>query len=246
MKIMISFTGILKYSIYLFIAGWMFFLGIMVGRGNSPVTFDTQGFQDRLQTIATEFGHKKDAPKKIDLKFYDVLKKPAAEEGDLAKRKTLEIIPKKEPVHIAQTDARKIQTKTKTSLKKKTYKIKKEVNKTKQIVKSVSVTPPKKRVSKKTIKLKNTEPPKKILGRYTIQIAAYKEFKDAVTQMAILEKKGFSSYRQKTIKNGITWYRIRTGSFVTYDDAKKFKAKLDKAKINSMIIKKEDHENIKG
>ena len=57
----------------------MFFLGIMVGRGTSPVTFDTQKFQKRLETIASEFGEKKDTPEKVDLKFYDVLDQPAPE-----------------------------------------------------------------------------------------------------------------------------------------------------------------------
>ncbi|MCK5836987.1 MAG: hypothetical protein KAH09_06940 [Desulfobacula sp.] len=50
---MISFKRILKYLIYTFIAGWMFLLGIMVGRGTSPVTFDTQKFQKRLEAIAS-------------------------------------------------------------------------------------------------------------------------------------------------------------------------------------------------
>ena len=74
------FKGLLKYSIYIFIAAWMFFLGIIVGRGNSPVKFDTQKFQKRLETIAHDFGVQKKIPGKIDLKFYDVLDRPELEE----------------------------------------------------------------------------------------------------------------------------------------------------------------------
>jgi len=64
--------------------------------------------------------------------------------------------------------------------------------------------------------------------------------------MAILEKKGISSYRVKGSKNGVTWYRVRSGSFANFDEATEFKKKLDKIKINSMIIKRDDNEDIKG
>ena len=237
---MISFKGILKYLIYLFIAGWMFLLGIMVGRDTSPVKFDTQKFQKRLEIIANEFGEKKGTRKKIDLKFYDVLDRPVPEEGVPPKKKPLEIIPKKETITIADTISRK------TSRKKQTFK--QEANRVKTETKDLKPV----EIKTKTVSLKKSKPSEKLTdnkvlkGKYTIQIAAYKNFKDAITQMAVLEKKGFSSYRVKGQKDGVTWYRIRTGSFATYDEAKKIKEKLKKAKINSMIIKKDNDEDIKG
>ena len=39
----------------------MFFLGILVGRGTSPVTFDTKSFNTRLEAIVQSYG-KTDAP----------------------------------------------------------------------------------------------------------------------------------------------------------------------------------------
>ncbi len=45
------FKGVLKYIIYIFIGGWLFLLGVMAGRGTSPVTFETQGFQERLRPL---------------------------------------------------------------------------------------------------------------------------------------------------------------------------------------------------
>ena len=76
-------------------------------------------------------------------------------------------------------------------------------------------------------------------GRYTIQVAAYKSFTDAVTQMALLEKKGFASYRTLGKKKGVTWYRVRVGSFATRKAASLYAEKLKHAKIEAMIIKKE-------
>lgn len=221
-----SFKGILKYLIYACIAGWMFLLGIMVGRGNSPVSFDTQKFQKRLETIAHEFGGEKGDQKKIDLKFYDVLDHPAQVEGVVPEKKPLEILPRKEKRHTGGT------LPVKTSLKKQTFQ-KKIRSQPEKIVENKTSLQPEKIVNKKQ-------------GLYTVQIAAYKAFKDAIAQMAILEKKQFASYRVKGEKNGVTWYRVRSGSFVTYEEARKFKEKLDKAGINSMIIKRDRHEDIKG
>ncbi|NOX35265.1 MAG: SPOR domain-containing protein [Deltaproteobacteria bacterium] len=209
---MIPFKGILKYLIYIFIAGWMFFLGIMVGRGTAPVRFDTRKFQKRLETIASEFGKKKDVRKKIDLKFYDILDNPVQEESGTPEKQVQEIIPRKEAI----VASGKILLKT--SRKRLTFR--------KALAKS--------------------QGKKALEGKYTIQIAAYKNVKDAIARIAILEKKGFSSYRVKGEKDGETWYRVRTGSFKTYDEAKKIKEKLKNAKINSMIIKRDNNEDIKG
>ncbi|MDA3918512.1 MAG: SPOR domain-containing protein [Deltaproteobacteria bacterium] len=212
----------------------MFFLGIIVGRGNSPVKFDTQKFQKRLETIAHDFGAQKKIPDKIDLKFYDVLDRPELEEDasnnkSKAKGKIVEILPKKEVVTNSIL--------MKTSKKKETFKkgeIKIQGKNRPEVKKSFE-----KRDKKKII-------PQKIpQGNYTVQIAAYKDFKDAVTEMAILEKKGISSYRIKGSKNGVTWYRVRSGSFADFDKATEFKKKLEKIKINSIIIKRDDNEDIK-
>lgn len=217
---MVSLKGILKYAIYIFIAGWMFFLGIMVGRGTSPVTFDTEKFQKRLETIAGEFGKKKKIQKEIDLRFYDILDRPAPENipatfpsqgGNIVSNQ------KENPVKINDSTAS-------TDVPEK---------KSKKNVTQKTVAGP-------VVKAKST------VGKYTIQIAAYKDFKDAVTHMADLGKKGFNSYREMGEKNGVTWYRIRIGPFSNYNDAKMFKQKLDEANIKSLIIKKDNHENIKG
>ncbi|SDU31532.1 SPOR domain-containing protein [Desulfobacula phenolica] len=247
------FKGILRYLLYIGIAGWMFFLGIMVGRGSSPVKFDTQKFQKRLEIIAKEFGEKEGVREKINLKFYDVLDRPVAEENMPSPKKILEIVPKKETT---ATD----EIPVKTSRKKKT--LKPQVNKAKTDQKTAEQSKPTntksveikanpirlKKTGKSVRSTDNITPDNKPLynknpdnknpkGAYTIQIAAFKNVKDAVAQMAVYRKKGFDSYRVTGEKNGVTWYRIRTGSFTTYDEAKKINEKLNKAGINSIIIK---------
>lgn len=200
-------------------------LGIMVGRGSSPVTFDTIRFQERLQTIAREFGNTNEPEEKMDLQFYDALNKPARQEVKGRKNNQDEIVPKKESSytiarHQEVKELEKVSIPLKTSRKAATLN----------------------RAAKSKFLKKDGESQvieKVLSGKYTIQIAAYKSFADAVTHMAVLEKKGFSSYRTKGKKDGINWYRVRIGSFATHKDAKQFIGKLNQAKINGMIIKKE-------
>ncbi len=203
------FKGLLKYALYFFIAAWLFLLGIMVGRGTSPLIFNTDKFQKRLETIADDFDSREKVPEKIDLKFYVALNKPNVEEivvsnKNKSKENIREILPKQEialPEGIPLKKARKKQTKKKPQIESKSK------NKTKSLK-----------------------------AKYTIQIAAHKNFKDAVSHMTAVKEKGVSSYRVKVLKGKETWYRVRSGSFSSFDEAKKFKKKLEKLKINSLII----------
>ncbi|MFH2092001.1 MAG: SPOR domain-containing protein [Pseudomonadota bacterium] len=248
-----TLKGILKYLIYMFIAGWMFLLGIVVGRGTSPVKFDTQKFQDRLESIVQAQGKQKGrTTKKMDLEFFGALDHPIPTEGAFSSQQTKEIIPGKES-HIPVIEG---SLPFKTSLKASTVKnqdVQKPEPKKPEIKKPETKEPGLKAQELKTSEAKASgtqktedktplapEPASGKAGQYTIQIAAYKDFKDAVTQMAQLEKKGFAAYRVKTIINGVTWYRIRTGAFSDYDQAKLFNERLKKARINAMIIKKDN------
>jgi len=223
---MLSFKGILKYSIYLFIAGWMFVLGIMVGRGSSPVTFDTISFQERLQIIAQEFGNTSEPEEKMDLQFYDALNKPALQEVKGKKNNQNEIVPKKESSYTLTRHQEGKEPENASIPLKKSRK---------------AATLNKDALNKTLKKDGASQAGKKVVsGMYTIQIAAYKSFADAVTHMAILEKKGFSSYRTMGKKDGVNWYRVRIGSFATHEEAKQFIGKLKQTKINGMIIKKEN------
>lgn len=217
-----SLKGILKYTIYLFIAVWLFVLGIMVGRGNSPVSFDTRRFQARLEKIANEFGRSDAEKEKIELKFYNVLDQPVTEENIPAAVAAGEgAAPAPGKPETPETVAQKTSTKRRTFQKKMA-----ETRSLPETGTRPGAAPEK-------------APVKKPPGKYTIQIAAYADFKDAVSRMAALEKKGISSYREKGKKDGVTWYRVRTGSFATHEEAKKYKETLTRKKIGGMIIKKD-------
>jgi len=72
------------FSVIFFVAAWMFFLGILVGRGTAPVKFDIGKFQKKLAALKaadidkklTRFKIDSDFDKhKADLDFYEALKK---------------------------------------------------------------------------------------------------------------------------------------------------------------------------
>ncbi|WP_022667942.1 SPOR domain-containing protein [Desulfospira joergensenii] len=289
--------GILKFSIYVFIGGWMFLLGIMVGRGNSPVTFDTRGFQERLASIAREYGKSSEAGEKLELEFYDALNESADSvesevlEGKIKPRKT-SLIEKpvltpsslKDPV----PDPEKSETPVKKNSSKKSFDDQKAAGKKENQVQdslplkvskkaatlnraalarskagrtgesSPAKTDPRKKAepAKKTaaitsgptlgketgqtpVKKKEPVAKKAVRSYYTIQVASYRALKDALSQMAQLDKKGFSSRRtEKKIKETV-WHRVRCGSFATHEDAAVFLAQLKKAGFDGLIIKKE-------
>jgi cell division protein FtsN len=220
-------------------------LGIMVGRGTAPVTFETRGFQERLQSIVKEFGKPGNTigqEDKIVLDYYEALNDPINPEDRIIvipiKDREKKLPDAEEPPAAVsagvnpdaaidegeQTDSIPVKTSTKAATFKKGSAAEEDV------------TQPREPEAAKPL----AEAQKSVSGAaYTIQVAAFKSFKDAVTQMAILDEKGFASDRTSKKIDGTTWYRVRVGEFATREEAGRYLVKLNQAGINGMIIKKE-------
>lgn len=248
---MVSFKGGIRGAVCLFIGGWMFFLGILVGRGTSPVTFDTKPFHERLETILQKRGTTDGPAENMDLQFYDALNRPVRQEVSGKKNNPNEIIPKKEAGFlltqppVAQVLPVKTSMKTAT-LNKRDPSTPRSIEKGAKAPETSKITKdktpePKVRIEQEIVVKAKESPVQKDVSKemYTIQIAAYNAFTDAVTHMALLEKKGFASYRVVGKKEGVTWYRVRVGSFATWDMASRYLEKLKEAEIDGMILKKE-------
>ncbi|MBF0572593.1 MAG: SPOR domain-containing protein [Desulfamplus sp.] len=82
--------GLLKYSGLLMLSGWMFFMGVLVGRGTAPVEFDTGWFQERLAVIFDDSEITAETvAQKPELDFYAALQKSDSQEDyDLQIKKT--------------------------------------------------------------------------------------------------------------------------------------------------------------
>ncbi|WP_289020415.1 SPOR domain-containing protein [Desulfobacter postgatei] len=251
----------------------MFGLGVFVGRGSTPVLFETRPFQERLGRMVSERSAKLPKKEKIDLKFYDVLDEPVSylikektdDSGEIAlgretgKSASIEPTPntpqaEKIPVKLSKKlatwysvgqgedngDAPAPLLKKSASVKTDT---KTSENRT-VIPPAPNVLKSKKQTGKKTDAVsKETRPdsgaPVSTHGAYTIQVASYKDLNDALSRMAFLNKKGITSYRVSVTINGVTWHRIRTGSFPDQEEAGAGLAKLAGSGVNGIVIKKE-------
>ncbi|MEE4363389.1 MAG: SPOR domain-containing protein [Desulfotignum sp.] len=256
-----SFKGAIKYTIYICIGGWMFLLGIMVGRGTAPVTFETQGFQERLLEIAKKTGNKENPKKqetKIALHYYEALSEPVKPEelpmmppgatmGMLEEKSVDAQQMQPEPADMQETPA-EIQKMQPDAIPVKTSK--KAATFNKAATAKIADGPETKQETARPGKTKTPEKTDPELaagagtgsgsdGVYTIQVAAFKSFKDAVTQAAVLDEKGFAATRTSKAIDGVTWYRVRIGGFATREAAHRQLEKLNQAGINGMIIKKE-------
>jgi len=238
-----SLNGVLKYIVYLFIGGWLFLLGVMAGRGTAPVTFETRNFQERLKTIVDAYVNPEAPPdpdEKMALRYYDALSEEQGIEGMVIP------VPKEDPEEapglfgetetaVSSTPSGEAENAHVTGeIPVKTGKKAATFNRT-VAAKPTDTFQPEKDPETSDEKSDATGSP----GRYTIQVAAFKSFRDAVTQMAELEKKGFTADRTTKELDGITWYRVRVGEFTSRDMAARFLDKLNQAGINGMIITRE-------
>ena len=70
----------------------------------------------------------------------------------------------------------------------------------------------------------------KVPGRYTVQVSSWKTFNKAETVANLIKEIGYDAYvqRAKFPDTGKTWYRVRVGSFTSYEAAKTLRNKLAK------------------
>lgn len=68
----------------------------------------------------------------------------------------------------------------------------------------------------------------RVPGRYTVQVSSWKTFSKAESVANSVKKLGYDAYiqRAKFPDTGKVWYRVRVGSFTTYEAAKTLRNKL--------------------
>jgi len=225
----------------LFACGWMFVLGILVGRETVPVKFDMEKLQNELAALKEAVVKKEldqykiassDDIDKTKMGFYETLKKTGSDDDLKVDIPTLENKPLAEQETGSGTE--------KTSVSK-------EIESEKR-----NVTPPPKAASK----TKKTDPPKKLAPpqkkktanlnkkaeghkNFTIQIASLKDSAAADKMVAKLKKKGYPAYRSigKIPDKGI-WYRVRVGYFKDRAEARGTVKRLKNEKIEGIIVQR--------
>jgi cell division septation protein DedD len=202
----------------LFVSAWMFFLGVLVGRGTAPIKFDIDKLQKELASLKAddikeqlnrvEIGSDSGKLKK-DLGFYEALKDTKDDSKKSSNRK-----PNK--------TAGKSSSSSKTGAR-----VKKKVNPSKNSQNHTSPKPEKAPIDK------SIESPKNL----TIQAASFKDPKDADKMVAMLKKKGYPAYRIIGVvpEKGV-WYRVRIGYYSSGTEAAAMIKKLQKGGLKPFLV----------
>jgi len=195
---------------------WMFTLGVIVGRGLSPVRFDVEKLRKELVALKEEALKKEAASDKAEaespldekhLGFYDVL----TEKKEEARQRTQPVAEKETPTVPAQEAPVEAPAE---SLPAKTAVVKKE-------------QPPAEDVT--TVKPSQT-------GAYTLQVASLHDRAKAEDMVATLKKKDYGAYVVTTEVTGKgTYHRVRVGHLTKQDKDIKKANRLKKAKNDPNI-----------
>ena len=210
---------------FVFFMGWIFVLGILVGRGflpgaNTAIT-DLKAQVTKLQEMVAwnkRTEQKSRAKEDVDPKlgFYDKLESKKAEkrkpfpEGPPEVPKS-EKAPKPGGTSLAEVKA--------DIARKETLSGKQDLLKNAGPEKKVKETVP-----------TSVTPAEKAPGpfRYVIQIAALDERGKAEDMARRLSERGVDAYLQETVVKGRTYFRVRCGEFATKEEADRYGLKLPK------------------
>lgn len=223
----------------LFVCGWMFVLGILVGRGTAPVQFDVDKLKkDLVNELMTAVEKEKEEKKaaatapsdpispdgKQALGFYEDLKstKESQENINMGAAPQQEIL----PLSVLQKEVpvKEIQTKEAQVKEPKLAKVNEKAKAPAEIKPLKAPEPALPEIAEK--------------GPYTVQIASVKDQESADKLVADLVKKGYPAYRSSgEVPGKGTWHRVRIGAFREKSEAGGILAGLGKDKIKGMIVK---------
>lgn len=202
-----------------FFMGWIFVLGVLVGRGFLPgantAIADLKAQVVKLQEMVARnkrTDQKPQAKEDIDSKlgFYDKLESKKED-----KRKPFTELPLEPPKN----------GKTVRPAEATLAEVKADIAKKEPSAKSAGADK-----KGKDTALEPVKPPDKASGsiRYAIQIAALDEKTKAEEMVRKLTGRGVEAYLQEAVVKGKTFYRVRCGKFLTKEEAGNYGQKLPK------------------
>jgi cell division septation protein DedD len=200
-------------GLIVFMAVWMFVLGVMVGRGMAPVNMEAGKLEQELAEEKARMLEEKQesavsaaagqTDEKPQLGFYEALKNPGRE-ADFKLAKPAKPVRRK--------PAAKPRPKAKA---------------------------PPKPVSRPEIKppAAPKPAPASVSGHFTIQVASVQDIKGAERMVTGLRAKGYQAYQIRSdIEGKGIWYRIRVGGFEDRGDAEKTLKKLKNDKYGGIVV----------
>ncbi len=198
---------------------WMFTLGIIVGRGLSPVRFDVEKLKKELIALKHEVLKREEADRKTNAKilsrkdsldFYDLL-------TDKKERARLKPSSKVLRKPVKRTQAAK--------------------NHKKPESKPMPLVEAKKRASQDVKHPAAQKRPSS--GSFTVQVLSIKDSERASEVVSVLKSKGYSAYKvAANVPGKGTYHRVRVGHFEDHGEAKRVAARLGRGeKLEPIVIR---------
>lgn len=242
-------------GVLLLVAGWMFVLGLLVGRGTAPVPVDAFELSDALAKLKAAMMNKEqtkaaavkedDTAAEPELEFYRALKEPQtqipkqlsqvpSQSAKAAATPKLPLADKKVPSEARAAVKEGIERPAEPAAA--TVIAKKEGPATETKPKSGEL-PPASGAKPASPAAMPSPSAQAANDRYTIQVAAVKDAPSADELVSQLKGKSFPAYqiRLETPGQGI-WYRVRVGAFKDRPTAEAMRTKLMKAKFQAMVV----------
>jgi cell division septation protein DedD len=201
---------------------WMFTLGVIVGRGHSPVRFDIQSIKNELialkeATLKSQEQANKPAADfpsdETDLDFYDVLtdKKEDALAQSVAKAKKQASKPKPKPT-----------AKSEIPRKTESKPLARDAENQKQ------AQDPKPSSAKKGTTAES----------YTVQVASLKDAQKAKEMVSYLKSKGYRAFSVTTNVPGKgSYHRVRVGHFPDRNKAMQAASRLRREELEPLVVR---------
>ncbi len=222
-------------ALIVFIAGWMFVLGIIVGRGMAPVNLEVGKLEKELADLKAKMLDQEKAEVEAQLSgkksHLPVLGYPEALISS-KKQEPFKSLPQHPP-----EKARKVPEPEKAPEKAPTKMPATEPKpapkpKPAPAIKPVAAAKPKEAPHPKPAV--RTAPQK---GHFTIQVAAVQETQSAEKLVARLRKQGYQAYQLRSDVAGKgVWYRVRVGAFEDRSTADRMLAKLKADNFGGMVV----------
>lgn len=192
---------------FFFVAGWMFVLGVFVGRDTAPVQFDIKNLEKELAALKEAFIKREQ-------------KEIKSASGSLNQKPVLDFYEALKDTRDFMSNEKKIKNHDKKPLPMQV--VSEDINKS--------------TAAKLSLKTVAANHPKNNNG-ITIQVAAVKDVKAADQFVEKLRKKGYPAYTAiRKVSEKKTWYRIRVGHYEKRDDAIDTLNRLKKEEMKSAFL----------
>jgi DedD protein len=244
----ITRKGLLAWgALIFFVMGWMFVLGILVGRGIAPVPIDTHALEKELAELKKSMLQKERAEieaqaqqsqeKDTKLGFYEELIKPPL---------PTQPKPSPTPAAIKRPDPPGAVARVKPGLSAEKAPMPDKPKPTPAATPAPKPKPePKPEPAAKqeatAIPAPVPEPPPPApsdgKGRYTIQVASFKDIQSADQLVGELRGKGYPAYQLRIdVPEKGVWFRVRVGAYESRSAAERTFKKLLDDRFKAMVV----------